>query len=155
MKKMFENFEEINKIETAIKTCQDLEKDIQSTIKHVSKLNKKYNPLCKRYFLKSENYFKSQEEEVVEQNNLSTNKLFDPSEIHEENLSSEMKKEKRLLKEIIQGYSKINTKLIKIQRSVESISTEIKLNIKSENKKKSIFVLDHYSCSHCNHKDLS
>lgn len=150
---MFENFEEISKIETAIKTCQELEKDIQSTIKHVTKLNKKYNPLWQRYFFKSENYFKfNEEEEVKEENNLTTNKLFDPSEIHEVNLSTEMKKEKRLLKEIIQGYSKINTKLIKIQRSVESITNEIKLNIKSEKKKKSIFVLDHYSCYQ---KDLS
>lgn len=150
---MFENFEEISKIETAIKTCQELEKDIQSTIKHVTKLNKKYNPPWKRYFFKSENYFKFlEEDEVKEENNLSTNKLFDPSEIHEVNLSTEMKKEKRLLKEIIQGYSKINTKLIKIQRSVETITNEIKLNIKSENKKKSIFVLDHFSCS-CYQKD--
>lgn len=150
---MFENFEEISKIETAIKTCQDLEKDIQSTIKHVARLNKKYNPLCERYFFKSENYFETKQ--VEEENNLSTNKLFDPSEIHEVDLSSEMKKEKRLLKDIIQGYSQINTKLIKIQRSVESISTQIVLNIKSENKKKSIFVLDHYRCSHRYLKDLS
>lgn len=145
---MFENFEEISKLEIAIKTCQDLEKDIQSTIKHITRLNKKYNPLCKRYFLNCENYFET-EEDVEEENNLSTNKLFDPSEIQE------MKEEKRLLKEIVQGYSKINTKLIKIQRNVESISTDIKLHIKSENKKKSIFVLDHYRCSHRYRKDLS
>lgn len=145
---MFENFEEISKLEIAIKTCQDLEKDIQSTIKHITRLNKKYNPLCKRYFLNCENYFET-EEEVEEENNLSTNKLFDPSEIQE------MKEEKRLLKEIVQGYSKINTKLIKIQRNVESISTDIKLHIKSENKKKSIFVLDHYRCSHRYRKNLS